>query len=325
MSDISAPDHATETPDSQALVWFVRMNSGDATDAEHDEFGFWLRDDPDNLMAYQRLETLWRDLNDVPDPRPAAPSSGPVISRRGLLVGAAGAAACAGLVAVTGLTIEDVTALGAADYRTGTGERRTVVLDDGSAVQLDAETAISVDGGPALRQVTLLAGRASFNVVPDPDKPFDVVCAGGTVRALGTAFTVQKRPQDTVVAVEDHAVAVCLGRPGDGGDIVRLTAGERVTYGAGRLGRPASAEDGAETAWRRGRLVFRDRPLADVVADLNRYRPGRVVVWGDDLAALRVDGVFNIGDPDGVLDAIIRTLPVREARITPYLVVLRAA
>ena len=161
MSDISAPDHATETPDSQALVWFVRMNSGDATDAEHDEFGFWLRDDPDNLMAYQRLETLWRDLNDVPDPRPAAPSSGPVISRRGLLVGAAGAAACAGLVAVTGLTIEDVTALGAADYRTGTGERRTVVLNDGSAVQLDAETAISVEGRPCVRLRCWPVGQVS--------------------------------------------------------------------------------------------------------------------------------------------------------------------
>lgn len=325
MSDISAHDHATGTPDSQALVWFVRMNSGDATDAERDAFGRWLRDDPGNLMAYQQLEALWCDLDDVPDPRPAAPASGPVLSRRGLLAGAIGAAACAGLVAVSGVTIDDVTALGAADYRTGTGERKTLVLDDGSTVQLDAETAIAVANEPRLRQVTLLAGRASFNVAPDPEKPFDVVCAGGTVRALGTAFTVHKRPKDTVVAVEDHAVAVCLGRPGDGADTVRLTAGERLTYGAGRLGRPASAEDGAETAWRRGRLVFRDRPLADVVADLNRYRPGRVVVWGDDLAALRVDGVFNIGDPDGVLNAIIRTLPVREARITPYLVVLRAA
>jgi transmembrane sensor len=246
------------------------------------------------------------------------------ISRRGLLAGAVGAAACAGIAAVAGISPEDVTVLTAADFRTGTGERRTVALPDGSSVEMDAETAIAVDNGPNLRRVGLLAGRATFTVAPDPAKPFDVACAEGTVRALGTAFTVHKRPRDTVVAVERHSVDVCLGAPGGGGDAVRLVEGERVTYGKDRMGLPVP-DDGAESAWRRGRLVFRDRPLADVVADLNRYRPGRVVVWGDGLAALRVDGAFNIQDPDAVLNAIVRTLPVREARITPYLVVLSAA
>ena len=65
--------------------------------------------------------------------------------------------------------------------------------------------------------------------------------------------------------------------------------------------------------------------MGDVVADLNRYRKGRIVIWDEALTALRIDGVFNIDEPDAVLNAIVQSLPVREARFTPYLVVLRSA
>ena len=309
----------------EALAWFVRLNSGDAGPAEQEAFGRWLRVNPMNPREYDRLETLWVDLDAVPDPRPALSPPRRGLTRRHLLAGAAGAAACAGVAVMSGVTVGDLEAMAVADFRTGTGERRTITAPDGTVIDMDAETAVAVEYGPAVRRLRLLSGRASFRVRHDPSRPFDVACAGGTVRALGTAFTVHRRAADTSVAVEESAVEVCLGAPGAGGDTVRLSAGERIAYGRHGLGRPTSAADDAETAWRRGKLVFRDRPLADVVADLNRYRPGRVVVWGDALAALRIDGVFNIDDPDAVLNAIVRTLPVREARITPFLVVLAGA
>ena len=75
-----------------------------------------------------------------------------------------------------------------------------------------------------------------------------------------------------------------------------------------------------ETAWLRGKLVFQDRRLRDVIADLDRYRSGRIVIWDEALLNLRVDGIFDMANPDAALDAMIRTLPVRATHLTRYLV-----
>ncbi len=71
-----------------------------------------------------------------------------------------------------------------------------------------------------------------------------------------------------------------------------------------------------------GKLIFRDRPLDDVVADLNRYREGRIVIADRSLAMLRLDGIFDTARPDAALEAMINTLPVRAWRLTDYLIVL---
>ena len=77
-------------------------------------------------------------------------------------------------------------------------------------------------------------------------------------------------------------------------------------------------------AWRRGQLVYHDQPLRTVVADLERYRGGRVLVLDDQLAAARVTGVFALGDPDAALDAIGTTLGVTVTR-WPLLALVRPA
>ena len=87
--------------------------------------------------------------------------------------------------------------------------------------------------------------------------------------------------------------------------------------------RPFDAE--AETAWRRGKLIFEDRPLAQVVADVNRYRAGRIEVMDKKLLSMRVSGVFDVGAPDRALEAIRQTLPVRVVSLTSYLVLLLPA
>ncbi len=322
MSDSPDPK---KTPHDEALAWFVRLNSGDATDDDRARFSEWLRASADNCQAYDQLETLWTDLDHVPDPRRPGRSRHASLSRRTLLTGAAGLTATAGLVIASGVTIDTLGGMVHGDYHTGTGERRTIHTPDGSAVELDAETAIAIEFDTQVRRLRLLTGRAVFNVASDPTRPFDVVCAGGTVRALGTTFAVHKRPTDTAVAVAEDAVTVVIGPPDAGGKEARVTEGQRITYDTEGFGPLVSASDGAETAWLRNKLVFRDRPLGDVIADLNRYRQGRIVIWDDALLNLHVDGIFNTGNPDGALAAIVGTLPARDFRLTPYLVILRSA
>lgn len=315
------PSDPTESPREEALAWFVRLNSGDATDDDRSRFDTWLHAGEANRAAYNRLKVIWSDLDHVPDPRirrvrPA------MLSRRAALAGATGIAASAALIAGTGATFDGLEDILSGDYRTGTGERETITTPDGSTIELDAGTVISLEFDAEIRRLRLLCGRAVFTVAPDTERPFEVTCGGGTVRALGTVFAVHKRRIDTAVAVKESAVTVSLGSPRTTIESAQVAEGLRVTYGTSGMGPVVSAADGAETAWQRGRLIFRDRPLGDVIADLNRYRPGRIAIWDDELLNLRVDGVFEVEKPDAALNAIIGTLPARAVRLTPYLVVL---
>jgi transmembrane sensor len=98
-----------------------------------------------------------------------------------------------------------------------------------------------------------------------------------------------------------------------------------IVYGEKGIGRPRSDSQLVETSWRDGQLVFREQRLSDVVADIGRYRSGRIVIWDDALTQLRVDGVFDMRNPDAALAAIVATLPVRMLQLSPYMTVLRQA
>ena len=303
----------------EALAWFVRCNSGDATTADRAAHASWLAASDHNRTEYARLAGVWSDLDHVPDPRrstahrPARPA---VTSRRAFLAGGAAALAAASVVGIA-----NPPDFLAADHATGTGELRNVSLSDGSSVELDADSAVALDFGARTRDVRLLRGRAFFDVAPDTSRPFSVLAGDGKVTALGTRFVVHEWAGTVTVAVQESAVTV---RAPDRSEAI-VGAGQNVSYDQQGLGAVQLADVESETAWRRGKLIFEDRPLAQVLADVGRYRSGMIRVTDRDLLDLRVSGIFDVSNPDGVLDVIRRTLPVRTVELTRYLVLLRPA
>jgi transmembrane sensor len=212
-----------------------------------------------------------------------------------------------------------------ADYVTDVGQTRTVALADGSTVQLNTDTAIAVDFSPARRRVDLYRGEAFFTVAKDENRPFDVVAGDGVSRAVGTAFDVLDAGQSVTVAVEEGVVRVSRpSAPENDAEGVVLTAGEAARYGRTGEIEVRRDDDAAATAWRRGKLVFADRPLRDVVAELDRYRSGTIVFVNSEIAQARFTGVFNLRDTDQALAAIEGSLAVDVIRVTPYLTLLRA-
>ncbi|TMV17566.1 FecR family protein [Rhizobium sp. RM] len=303
----------------EALTWFVRINSGDATEGERSDHKVWLASDPMNCAEYVKLGGIWSDLDRIADPRKVASrqtTDRPLSSRRAFLVGGASALAAATVALVVGPP--DFLA---SDHFTGTGEFRSVVLADGTKVELDAHTAIALNYSDTTRTVHLLRGRAFFDVAKDADRPFEVMAAGGSTTALGTRFVVHEWSGAVTVSVEESAVSV-LGP--DSSNAV-LNAGQYVTYDDNRLGNVQPVDVESELAWRRGKLIFEDRPLRQVLADVNRYRSGTIQVTDSRLLNMRVSGIFDISNPDGVLDAIRTTLPVRTFPLSSWLVVLHPA
>ncbi|XSG81096.1 MAG: FecR family protein [Methyloligella sp. ZOD6] len=312
-------DYLQSQAREEALAWFVRLSSGEATAQEHAAHAAWLDASAVNRQEYEKLSGLWHDVGRIPDPRqgsrPAAVTSH-MLSRRGLLTGGAMAAAAVGYVAVAGLPDFLL-----ADYATGIGKVSRFTLPDGSKTDLDADSALKLDFTAKERRLHLLRGRAYFDVAKDQERPFTVVARSGSVTALGTRFVVHEWDDEVTVAVEENAVAI----EGPGSQQAELRAGEYVSYGERGLGAVASGDTATESAWRRGKLIFEDRPLRQVIADVNRYRSGTILILDDDLLELRVSGIFDISNPDGVLHVITHTLPVNSYELTPFLVLLRAA
>ncbi len=341
----------------EATTWFVRMSSDLVTDADRRTFRVWLDRDPAHREAYAEAETLWGELGRLPDPRLGFGTDGcpsgdrarhalAVRPRRRRRLRQATAAAASLLVA----TVIGLWAVGGpdalrADHATAVGEARQVTLADGSLVHLNTDTALSVDISDDCRCIELLRGEAFFTVAPEPERPFRVVAGDGASEALGTAFAVREAGDTVTVAVAEGRVRVAPNRTmaframadramadramavramaGDAGRVV-LTAGEMARYGTAGGIETGRVDMAALTAWRRGRLVFAERRLREVVAELDRYRPGTILFLDSVIADERFTGVFGLDDTDRALAAIEATLPVDVVRLTPWLTLLRA-
>lgn len=312
-----APDVALS---DEAIDWLVALNSGRATDQDRASFAEWRTRSAAHELAAQEAEAVWQGVGIAGDRARMSERKAPraKLTRRAVLGG--------GVLVAGGWALGQSGALNFrsfADHATGTGERRTVILPDGSSVLLNASTALSVDFGESERALRLLAGEATFNVSRDAARPFVVEAGGGRTRAVGTAFNIDIRPGETVVTVLEGVVEVTSAASTT--DAVVVRADQRVRYAAS--GRPSglhAVDADMETAWRRGKLIFNRRPLGDVVAEIERYRDGTIVIAGIGLRTLEVTGVFDLDDPEAILTTIEETLPVRVRRL-PFVTVLHRA
>lgn len=310
-----AGDDAASLNDA-ALEWIVRLHAGDADDADWQAYDDWKRQDPDAQAAALQAERLWQALG------PALEKPRQRRTRR--QAGALAAVAVVALTGALGLGAFGPPATLLADVRTGVGERRTVALADGSKVMLDAASAIDISFDEGHRRLRLLSGQVHVQVAPDAARPFEVEALGGTMRALGTGFIVHRGADAVDVAVTEHSVRV-RGPADDASGGATVQTGEQVRYAAdGRVSAPQPADLDVLTAWQRGRIVFVDRPLAEVMTELERYRPGVVLLRGDAVRGLSVTGSFDSTDTDALLDELQATLPVRVRRL-PWVTVVEAA
>ncbi len=237
----------------------------------------------------------------------------------------AAAAAILLLVAGSSFWFGDPLVMMAADHSTRPGERRQLELSDGSSVELGPASAIAVRYSARERRVELLSGVAFFHpasVRQAEQRPFIVEASDGSVRALGTQFIIERLARAVDVTVVEHEVAVraggALGRDGE----VVLSAGQSVRYSGDGLQAVRAVNADAAMAWRQGRLVFDNMPLHEVVAELGRYRRGKIVVAAGRLASRAVSGVFDIADSDSALDTICRELGVNRISVGPLVTIL---
>lgn len=311
-----------------AADWLTLLMSGEATEADCLRWRQWRDAHPDHERAWRHIEAVTRRFKAM-EPRAAYAALSACAKPRSpgrrkalnlLLWG--GAIGVAGSLASHTRTWQQM----AADYRTATGEQRSVVLDDGTRVMLNTASAIDVRFDERRRLLRLVAGEAMISTghpvidgVPDP-RPFLVATDEGRVRPLGTRFIVRQEEGRTGIVVLESAVEI-TPQAAQGRHLV-LHAGERTRFTRLAIDAPLP-ETEQDSAWTRGQIVADGERLADFLADLARYRRG-IVRCAGGVANLRVSGVFPLGDTDRILATLPKVLPVRVRRHTRYWVAVEA-
>lgn len=310
--------------DEAAAEWFHRLAAAQgAKDAAETRRAFqrWLEADPDHAVAFARSAAIWDEVG----AHAAAPE---MMSLREAAIADARAAAQSRWRlparaepnrwrAVAAVYLVGAIGLGVAGYfylqpkpppafATSIGERRSVVLADNSRVDIDADSAISVEYSPERRAIHLLRGQAYFQVEKDPARPFVVDANGRSVVATGTQFDVEALDKGMRVTLVEGRVVVRLPAGGSR----QLLPNDQLTDVSGE--RPALVRlpsTLAETAWRQGKLLFDNEPIAEAVARIDRYSPMPVVA-DPSVASIRIGGAFDAGDIRAFVGAVTAYYPV---------------
>jgi len=293
-----------------AADWLARLAAPDLAEAELAEFDAWLAE-PANAQAYDAALAVTLEYQAaagaVLDGIRAKPARRPA-PRRGWLI--AGGLAAAATIAIA-LTPASLFAPQAVAYDTAKGQHRSFTLADGSVIDLNAGSRLQVSLSGRERRVVMGEGEAVFDVAHDPARPFVIAAGDRNVRVVGTRFDVRRRDGKLSVSVERGLVEVdpADGAPGRG---FRLHPGQRLDHLEGAPDVKLSAVDPLQVdSWKSGRLIYRDRPLSEVVADLNQQFATPIVIEDPTLADTKVSGVLVVDDQAAVIRRLALLAPIK--------------
>lgn len=310
----------------EAADWLTRLQRSEVDETDWLAFDAWLSE-PGAQEAYDAIQAVDEEIfqrgaavrGELAVPRRAvAAKRAFTIDWRWLggLGAATAAAAIALVVAPWGELLPQPDTL----YATAKGENRAVQLSDGSHIELNTDSHLSVRFDKDARRVTVHDGQALFDVAHDTARPFLITAGDETVRVVGTKFDVRRRDGQLTVTVLRGLVEVST----DGEDApVRLRPGQMLEHVEGASGvvvRTVAAED--QVGWRSGRLVYRDQSLGRIVSDMNHYFERPLRLEGETTANLKFSGVLIVDGQDAMVRRLTSLMPI-SATPTDDSIVLR--
>lgn len=332
----------------QAADWFVMLREQTPSARDREAFSAWLLDSPIHVHEYLAIAQLYGNLANIdPDNEidiesllPAKTENSNVLSLKDSTAINANediqvtdkrshvTYAVAAIIAVIITAFASVILINQ-DWQqqhivTAVGEQRSIALDDGSIIEINTQSKLTVQMDKETRVVRLINGEAYFDVETDHNRPFIVDTGDAHVKVLGTKFNIYKQAGNTVVTVLDGKVTVIpkynlsqdilaldtnkedFNRP------VELAVGEQVQIGPQRVPiEKVSVNVRKVTAWQDRRLIFEGQTLKEIVDEFNRYNSNQIEVIDSELAGLELSGAFESNDPDSLIEFLKRNNSIK--------------
>jgi transmembrane sensor len=298
-------DERTVELKREARRLITQLVSGEARRSDFDAANRWRRQSRAHDVAFAEATRLWQDFGAAgrdlmaQEGAPAWSRPSMAISRRAMLGGGTALAAAAAAYAVINPPLDLWPSLDElrADYRTATGEQRGLKLADDVSIRMNTQTAIAVPAPAEDRdQITLISGEASFVMPPQAMRALAVMANAGVTVANRARFDIRNVGRSVCVTCFEGDVQVLHGN-----QRVLVGVDRQLRYDRERVGQAVAINPADAAAWREGVLIFRDTPMSDVIAEFNRYRPGKIVLVKSGLAEKSVNGRFRIDRIDDVI------------------------
>ncbi|WP_296235064.1 FecR domain-containing protein [Pseudomonas sp. UBA4617] len=298
----------------QAIQWMLKLRENGHDSALQQQCAQWRSARHENELAWQRVTHLQQelDLRSLPGAGLALQtleSSQRRLHRRQALK-LLGGVAMLGSAAWLAKDL-DTTSAWTSDYATGTGERRAFRLSDGTLLQLNTRSA--VDRASTERQHLLHLKQGELMITCSPQRQVLVQTRDGLLEGFGGRFVARQDSDCTWVSVSHGRVAI--HRPGQA-PVEWIERGQNWRLDAQGAYRLDQVNMDA-MAWTEGLIVTRDIRLSDFLTQVSRYRHG-YLGCSDDIADLRLSGVFRLEDPEQLLLVLPRTLPVQLRQLTRW-------
>lgn len=303
----------------QAAMWYATLESNDVRQSDHEAWKAWHLSHPLHQKAWKQIEAIRADFSNIPDNIASPVLTSASNSRRTVLKGLVVALA-------TGSAAWSTYQLAPwerwmAGYQTAIGERREIILADGTSLSINTDTSLDVVFDDHQRLIKLYSGEILIKTAIDPHKvsrPFSVETKQGKILALGTRFSVKTDDTQTTVSVFEKTVKVSF--KGAQQNNVMLHAEQKLHFTSSAIG-VVERYNPLSITWRSGSVTVIDVSLDALITELSRYRTG-LLRCDSRIADIKVSGTFPIDDTDRSLKALENGFPISIVRRTGYWITL---
>ncbi len=288
---------------SAAFKWLAILQSPSLTPSQEEAFFAWLDESQLHQAAYLNAESLWErgEVLEKVELTSAAKKANPTKSWLSFEFPVMPTIAASIFVLFCGLGIFQhfQPTLDSGHYQTALGQQQEVILSDGSVLRLNTNSDITVSFQKNQRVVQLNKGEVFFDIQKSKGRPFDVITSSGTIRVLGTQFSIFNTQDETLVTVIEGRVGLSSENTHTTSfeaDIT-LTQNQQLSIEDGAKGiQPRRVNATNKTAWRNNKLIYHGDRLEDVINDVNRYYDSQIALGNPELAEKEVVAVLQLGD-----------------------------
>ena len=210
------------------------------------------------------------------------------------------------------------------------GSRSKILLPDGTSVMLNADSRLTYDQSfsGSSREVTL-SGEAFFDVMHDPSHPFIIHTQYATIKVLGTSFNVRNYKEEHLfettlirgkveVSVKGESEKTIVLHPNEKLSIALDSTSQDTSSGETPLhhyrqilvsGITVRDSEIVETSWMNGQFSFVNKPLHEIVQELERQFDTRILIENDNVRNYRYTGVFDQSELENILEILKLSKP----------------
>lgn len=317
MSEPVRTQNKSREIDASAAAWLDRRDRGNWSSDDQAALEAWLNESPVHRITYWRMEAAWERTNRLVALRPTS-------TRQWKQPYFLQIAATLVLAAVVGSSFwNNLSQPAGTIYTTSIGGHESVILADGSRIELNTDTAVRVLDTTKERKVWLQKGEAYFHVTHNAARPFMVFVGDRRVTDIGTKFDIRQEADHLAVSVVEGKVSFGAADTHQDSRALVMSQGDVVVATAEQMAmtRKSASELSNELSWRRGVLVFDNTPLFEAAQKINRYNRVRIVVANAEIGRLPITGTLSATDPVQFLRMVQTVFGLHEKNVNGEIVI----